>query len=230
MAGGETMGAWVIRPDRLGDPEDAMQLEQIEVPEPGPGEVLVRVMAAGVNYNGVWASLGLPVSIFRYTGYDFHIAGSDASGIVERGRPGRHPLEARRRGRHPLQPELRRVPRVQRPRPDGLHAAEDLGVRVQLGQLRRVLQGAGPAAPAQAAAADLGGGRLATGSPTSPPTGCWSTGPSIAGRRQRAGLGRRRRPGHVRGAALRAATAPTRSPSSRPTTRSSSCASWAPRR
>jgi crotonyl-CoA carboxylase/reductase len=82
------MQAWVIRPDRLGDPKDAMQLEQIEVPEPGPGEVLVRVMAAGVNYNGVWASLGLPVSIFRYTGYDFHIAGSDASGVVERVGPG----------------------------------------------------------------------------------------------------------------------------------------------
>jgi crotonyl-CoA carboxylase/reductase len=83
-----TMQAWVIRPERLGDPSEAMQLETIEVPEPGPGEVLVRVMAAGVNYNGVWASLGLPVSIFRYTGYDFHIAGSDASGIVERVGPG----------------------------------------------------------------------------------------------------------------------------------------------
>ena len=78
----------MIRPERLGDPIDAMQLEQIDVPDPGPGEVLVRVMAAGVNYNGVWASLGLPVSIFRYTGYDFHIAGSDASGIVERVGPG----------------------------------------------------------------------------------------------------------------------------------------------
>ena len=88
MASPETMEAWVIRPDRLGDPVQAMQLERIEVPEPGPGEVLVRVMAAGVNYNGVWASLGLPVSIFRYTGYDFHIAGSDASGIVERVGPG----------------------------------------------------------------------------------------------------------------------------------------------
>jgi crotonyl-CoA carboxylase/reductase len=62
------MRAWVIRPERLGDPEHAMQLEQIEVPEPGPGEVLVRVMAAGVNYNAVWAAMGLPVSIFRYTG------------------------------------------------------------------------------------------------------------------------------------------------------------------
>jgi len=81
--GDATMEAWVIRPERLGDPIDAMQLERIDVPDPGPGEVLVRVMAAGVNYNGVWASLGLPVSIFRYTGYDFHIAGSDASGVVE---------------------------------------------------------------------------------------------------------------------------------------------------
>jgi crotonyl-CoA carboxylase/reductase len=45
-------------------------------------------MAAGVNYNGVWAAAGLPVSIFRYTGYDFHIAGSDASGIVEAVGPG----------------------------------------------------------------------------------------------------------------------------------------------
>ena len=85
---GETMQAWVIRPERLGDPVDAMRLEDIAVPEPGPGEVLVRVMAAGVNYNGVWASMGLPVSIFRYTGYDFHIAGSDASGVVERVGPG----------------------------------------------------------------------------------------------------------------------------------------------
>ena len=88
MSTRETMEAWVIRPERLGDPKDAMQLERIEVPEPGPGEVLVRVMAAGVNYNGVWASLGLPVSIFRYTGYDFHIGGSDASGVVERVGPG----------------------------------------------------------------------------------------------------------------------------------------------
>ncbi len=82
------MQAWVIRPERLGDPVDAMQLETIDVPDPGPGHVHVRVMAAGVNYNGVWASLGLPVSIFRYTGYDFHIAGSDASGVVAAVGPG----------------------------------------------------------------------------------------------------------------------------------------------
>ena len=77
-----TMRAWVIRPDRLGEPREAMRLETVETPQPGPGEVVVEVMAAGVNYNNVWACLGEPVSVFRYTGHDFHIGGSDASGIV----------------------------------------------------------------------------------------------------------------------------------------------------
>ena len=40
------------------------------------------VMAAGVNYNGVWASLGTPVSMFDVHKQPYHIAGSDASGIV----------------------------------------------------------------------------------------------------------------------------------------------------
>jgi len=39
-------------------------------------------MAAGVNYNGVWASLGVPLSVFDVHKSDYHIAGSDASGIV----------------------------------------------------------------------------------------------------------------------------------------------------
>ncbi|HEY7629918.1 MAG TPA: crotonyl-CoA carboxylase/reductase [Thermoleophilaceae bacterium] len=79
----ETMAAWVIRQDREGQPTDAFQLEQIEVPEPGPFEVIVRVMAAGVNYNNVWAALGKPVSVFRYhPDEDHHIGGSDASGFV----------------------------------------------------------------------------------------------------------------------------------------------------
>jgi crotonyl-CoA carboxylase/reductase len=43
------------------------------------------VMAAGVNYNNVWAALGKPVSVFGYGDhpeYGHHIGGSDASGIV----------------------------------------------------------------------------------------------------------------------------------------------------
>ena len=81
----ETMAAWVIRQEREGEPTDAFQLEQIEVPEPGAFEVIVRVMAAGVNFNNVWAALGKPVSVFPYADhpeYGHHIGGSDASGIV----------------------------------------------------------------------------------------------------------------------------------------------------
>lgn len=77
-----TMLAWVIREDRLGEPEDAIKLEEIECPEPGPFEVVVKVMAAGVNFNNVWAALGEPISVFRYHPEDHHIGGSDASGIV----------------------------------------------------------------------------------------------------------------------------------------------------
>jgi crotonyl-CoA carboxylase/reductase len=78
-----TMAAWVIRQDREGEPTDAFQLEEMEVPEPGAFEVVVRVMAAGVNFNNVWAALGQPVSVFRYhPNEDHHIGGSDASGVV----------------------------------------------------------------------------------------------------------------------------------------------------
>jgi crotonyl-CoA carboxylase/reductase len=79
----DTMAAWVIRQEREGEPTDAFQLEQIEVPEPAAFEVIVRVMAAGVNFNNVWAALGQPVSVFRYhPDEDHHIGGSDASGVV----------------------------------------------------------------------------------------------------------------------------------------------------
>jgi crotonyl-CoA carboxylase/reductase len=77
------MAAWVIREERFGEPTDAFQLEEIEVPKPAAFEVIVRVMAAGVNFNNVWAALGEPVSVFRYhPDEDHHIGGSDASGIV----------------------------------------------------------------------------------------------------------------------------------------------------
>src|SRR5215210_55464 len=81
----KTMTAWVIRQEREGEPVDAFQLEEIETPAPGAFEVVVRVMAAGVNFNNVWAALGKPVSVFGYGDhpeYGHHIGGSDASGIV----------------------------------------------------------------------------------------------------------------------------------------------------
>ncbi len=58
---------------------ELMEVKEIERPEPGRGEVLVRVMAAGTNpidakirANGTWAGLELPV-----------VLGYDAAGIVE---------------------------------------------------------------------------------------------------------------------------------------------------
>src|SRR6187431_1023152 len=78
-----SMAAWVIRAEREGEPTEAFQLEEMEVPEPAAFEVTVRVMAAGVNFNNVWAALGQPVSVFNsHPEFDHHIGGSDASGIV----------------------------------------------------------------------------------------------------------------------------------------------------
>src|ERR1700748_2838159 len=78
-----TRAAGVTRQEREGEPLDAFKVEEIEVPEPGAFEVVVRVMAAGVNFNNVWAALGQPVSVFRYTpDADRPIGGSDGSGVV----------------------------------------------------------------------------------------------------------------------------------------------------
>jgi len=76
------MHAWAIRRDRHGEPDKAFQVEVVDVPRPDSHEVLVMVMAAGVNYNGVWAGLGVPISPFDVHKAPYHIAGSDAAGIV----------------------------------------------------------------------------------------------------------------------------------------------------
>ncbi len=76
------MYAWTIRRERHGEPDKSMQVEVVDVYEVDSHEVLVLVMAAGVNYNGVWAGLGKPISPFDVHKAPYHIAGSDASGIV----------------------------------------------------------------------------------------------------------------------------------------------------
>ena len=81
------MYAQVIRPERFGEPEKAFQIEEIEIPEIGPNDTLVLVMAAGINYNNVWAARGVPIDVTKVHARfgepaDFHIGGSDASGIV----------------------------------------------------------------------------------------------------------------------------------------------------
>lgn len=75
------MRAMVI--SRFGGPE-VLELREVERPKPGPGEVLVRVMASGTNpveaklrANGSWAGITPPV-----------ILGYDVAGVVEEVGPG----------------------------------------------------------------------------------------------------------------------------------------------
>jgi crotonyl-CoA carboxylase/reductase len=81
------MLAQVIRSDRLGDPRTAFQVEEVDVPVLKPKEILIASMAAGINFNNVWAARGIPIDVIkvrqrRGEPYDFHIGGSDVAGIV----------------------------------------------------------------------------------------------------------------------------------------------------
>src|SRR5262245_40793661 len=84
----QRMYASLIRRERYGLPKDAFATEVVDVPPVGPRQVLVWVMAAGINYNNVWSSLGRPVDVIsarqRRNPAEpaFHIGGSDASGVV----------------------------------------------------------------------------------------------------------------------------------------------------
>jgi len=78
----KNMYAWAVRKERHGSPEEAMQLEVLPTWEIDSHEVLVLVMAAGVNYNGIWTALGEPMSVLDVHKQPYHIAGSDASGVV----------------------------------------------------------------------------------------------------------------------------------------------------
>jgi len=58
---------------------EVLELRDVAVPEVGPNDALLRIRAAGLNYNDVWGRRGLP-------GMDFHlphISGTDAAGVVE---------------------------------------------------------------------------------------------------------------------------------------------------
>src|SRR4029453_16310403 len=83
----EKMHAWVIRKERHGPPDQSFQLEVVPTWTIGDDEVLVYVMAGGVNYNGIWAGLGVPISPLDGHKHPFHIAGSDASGLSGAVRP-----------------------------------------------------------------------------------------------------------------------------------------------
>ena len=81
------MYAWTLRSDRLGEPINAFQKEIINIPKPKANELIILNMACGINYNGIWASLGKPRNVINAhhqfeEAEDFLICGSESSGIV----------------------------------------------------------------------------------------------------------------------------------------------------
>ena len=81
------MHAYLVRQNRFGQPREAWKREVIPTPTIGADEVLIYVMASGINYNNVWAALGLPLDVIAERQKlgepeDFHAGGSDCSGIV----------------------------------------------------------------------------------------------------------------------------------------------------
>jgi crotonyl-CoA carboxylase/reductase len=84
----ERMWAQVIRRERYGAPAQAFALEQVPVPGLAADEVLIGVMAAGLNHNAVWAAKGYPLDLIGVmqqrdaSVLDYHVIGSDCAGIV----------------------------------------------------------------------------------------------------------------------------------------------------
>lgn len=83
------------------DPAKSLRPREVPTPQPGPGEVLVAVMASAVNYNTVWSSIFEPLPTFAFlerygrTGamaarhdLPYHVVGSDLAGVVLRTGPG----------------------------------------------------------------------------------------------------------------------------------------------
>lgn len=67
---------------RHGGPE-SIHAEAFPRPEPGPGEVLIRVHATSLNRLDLWARSGPPVKIFPWAEPEFPlISGSDCAGVV----------------------------------------------------------------------------------------------------------------------------------------------------
>jgi crotonyl-CoA reductase len=77
------------------DPRKSLHVEDVALPELGPGEALVAVMASAINYNTVWTSIFEPVSTFGFLerygrmsplskrhDLPYHVVGSDLAGVV----------------------------------------------------------------------------------------------------------------------------------------------------
>jgi crotonyl-CoA reductase len=85
------------------DPRKSLHVEDVALPELGPGEAYVAVMASAINYNTVWTSIFEPVSTFGFLerygrmsplskrhDLPYHVVGSDLAGVVLKTGPGVH--------------------------------------------------------------------------------------------------------------------------------------------
>jgi len=79
------------------DPRKSLHVDEVPVPDLGPGEALVAVMASAINYNTVWTSIFEPLPTFAFLerygklsplakrhDLPYHIVGSDLAGVVLR--------------------------------------------------------------------------------------------------------------------------------------------------
>jgi NADPH:quinone reductase-like Zn-dependent oxidoreductase len=66
----------------FGGPE-VVEIRKMPIPEPGPGEVRVKVAASSLNHLDLWVRRGLPIETPMP-----HIGGSDVAGVVEAVGPG----------------------------------------------------------------------------------------------------------------------------------------------
>ncbi|MEO5710193.1 MAG: crotonyl-CoA carboxylase/reductase, partial [Nocardioidaceae bacterium] len=85
------------------DPRTSLHIEDVALPQLGPGEAYVAVMASAINYNTVWTSIFEPVSTFGFLerygrssplaakhDLPYHVVGSDLAGVVLATGPGVH--------------------------------------------------------------------------------------------------------------------------------------------
>ncbi|MDW0176704.1 MAG: alcohol dehydrogenase catalytic domain-containing protein, partial [Nitrososphaeraceae archaeon] len=59
------------------DPPKVVKIDDVDTPKIKPNEVMIKVEAAGYNYNDLWAIWGDPVKVPLP-----HISGSDVAGTV----------------------------------------------------------------------------------------------------------------------------------------------------
>src|SRR3569833_1623572 len=92
------------------NPRESLHIDEVAVPEVGPHESLVAVLASSINYNTVWSSILAPIPTFEFLerygrtspqaarhDLPYHVLGSDLAGVilrvgpsVQRWKPGDH--------------------------------------------------------------------------------------------------------------------------------------------